>query len=598
MTRTRSTLAAIALAAGTLSGAHAQTIADITPADAIFVASADSWTDIQAKADRIGLMDLWGHPQIQRFVGAITDEISEDMAEMSEMMEDLDMDPAEFPRPTGTMGVAIFAQDETLHLLSIADFGDNAEEAEEQLETMLDGLQDEEIVELDIDKVGDIRIHVITMLEPEEDADDDMEDDWDDEWGWEEPEPMFPSIETMHVARVGNHLVASSDLVAIEDAIAAVDNGRDLDALADTPAYADSMAQHPDEADMFAAYFIGDDMRNGFGEGLGMAFPMGLPMDPAGISKALGIDDLQAVSIAVTLDTDDAMAEQSIGILVPNRAGLFGLITPSTEPFIPPAFVGADAASVARVNVAFDRIFPLLKDILGTMPDQMQAQLGGMLDGIEGLYAPILKTLGPDVYIAQTIERPLSVTSATTVVAVRARDQLSIANAIGGMAGQFGMEARDFQGHQLYEDPMSGQGLGIGFGYLFVGDTTDIENAMRQADNPGDNVIANEDRFIDGTEAINDDAVFATFTDLRQTIELTVWQMKNAEKMFEAQMQELGIDPELMQEDMGPMTNEWADKIPDVEVFLEYIGDTVGDIRATDDGFRGRFLMLRPRNRG
>jgi hypothetical protein len=164
------------------------------------------------------------------------------------------------------------------------------------------------------------------------------------------------------------------------------------------------------------------------------------------------------------------------------------------------------------------------------------------------------------------------------------------------------LEPRDFEGNTIYtaQLPMGGadMALGVGFSKVFVGPGPAVENAMRLAGHPGDSAkLADEPRFRDAARLLSPDAVLYSFTDVEQTLRWSYWQAENVDKIMEQQLEKWGLDDEQKEEYLKSIRDAKKEQapLPPMESVIGHFGDTVAELRATPDGFRGRTLMLKPR---
>lgn len=204
--------------------------------------------------------------------------------------------------------------------------------------------------------------------------------------------------------------------------------------------------------------------------------------------------------------------------------------------------------------------------------------------------------------MVDTVTRPLSAKSEASVVGVKVRDELTVANAISGLAAQAGMEPRDFQGAQIYDAPDGSLSVGLGFGWLFSGDGPGVENAMRRAANPGEagQSLASSERFRRAVAAANTTGpgLVQSWTDDNQTIEYGIWQAQNPTAMMRAEWEALGMEPAEIDEIMQGVEEElpmWVKDMPSADLFRKYADCSAFSMRSTPDGFRATYVTLPPR---
>jgi hypothetical protein len=354
--------AAASFCAGSAGAAEGVTIAKIAPPDTTAIVATDNWPAIKGSMDRSGLGELWREPDVTRFVEAIFD--SDDKSEMAEFkawMKELDITWEDFDEPSGAVGAALFFRADAdaeagaspkPHVLVVGDFGDGLEKNQATLVTMLEDMEKRGHVELKDDEYGGSTITTITIVE-EEDAEEEDEPADPDEWQWEEDEEEPFDYDTVYLAGVDGVLLVGTELDSMEKAIDRVE-GVEEDSLEGDDLYTAALAQHPDKPEAFGAVFFREDLRRVIADTFGPAMMFFVPPG-TDVADLFGLNKVQAVSIGQRFDTERAMAEQTWGLLVPEKKGLFTLVDEPVAGFVPPAFTGPDAASVTRAAVDLNR---------------------------------------------------------------------------------------------------------------------------------------------------------------------------------------------------------------------------------------------------
>ncbi|HYE01824.1 MAG TPA: hypothetical protein VD963_01180, partial [Phycisphaerales bacterium] len=528
------------------------------------------------------------------------------------------------PEPAGPVGLAAFVAKVTLpgdadkkiteprdrlQMLLVADFGAGAEEAHAFVERALDDLRADGKVTLDDDEHEGVAIRVVAVVPGAKDNDEAAENGPelgdDDENGmdfrdWEaEPDPFGDALGRVLVARAGSVLVASTHRPALEQALDRI-AGRRVEALAETPAWRDTLAQHPDGLHAALAFFLTDWVRSSLGEMFEGAFLP--PGGAAGFIGALGLTDVTSFSVGVRLNPGQDTLEQTIGLLAPRKSGLLGLLDASLPRLEPPGFAPADASDFTALALRFDRVIPLMRELANAAPEEMREQAQAGVAAAEAQAGPVLASLVGDVYLYETISRPLGPASQHVVLAVRLRDPLPLANTLSGLAG-LGLEPRDFQGNQVFDmDPDSDESvsIGIGHGFAIVSGTEQVESALRLAAQPDAPRLAADERFRAAIAGLPPGGMMYSFTDTAQKLEWSLWMMRNAPEVAAHEIDEMDFDPETREEMLRHARESqpaWLAKAPPAEVLIRHLGDTALSVRATPDGFRGRSVMLPPRRR-
>lgn len=603
--------ASLTLLAG-LCRAADPVIADVAPSESMLVVSVDDWSALKAQFDRTGMKTLWATNEIQ----ALVKELAKDAASgFDEMLQELGVTKDDMVYPSGSIGMAMFfaqsldavaTQINTLEgnleidAVLLADFGDDADRFADLIEKVCDYASDKHGAEIRRTPHGS---HTITSIirdaEDAPDAEDDEFEDFDFPGvGMMMPFESDSGAYSIHIVRLGSTYLAGDSLDAVQSAIdRAADAGRP--SIAEDTIYIKSLAQHPADAGATVFFRAGDAFRLFAGNTTAQqrewdeAAPNMTP-----IFDTLGLLSIQAASFGIRLDTPAAMAEATIGILVPEKKGLLSLLSRGTPAFQAPSFVPADVSALSQIVVDFSRIPAIARSVIETLPEDAREQARMGLAQAEPIALPIIEALGSDIYIAQTITQPLSPDSQKTLFAIRITDSLVFTNLATAFGAQIGLQAREFQGTQIFEQDMIGIAGGISPEWLFIGQTPDVEDALRRLSAPGDDQLNAQPEFKSALTGLRGDAVLNQYQDTERAIRYTIWSIQNAEKIADAQLDALELDEEFKQqirEARAAEQRDWTRLLPPPELITEHIGDTVAELRPTPDGYRGQTLMLRPK---
>ena len=182
---------------------------------------------------------------------------------------------------------------------------------------------------------------------------------------------------------------------------------------------------------------------------------------------------------------------------------------------------------------------------------------------------------------------------------------------ITGLTQQFGMASRDFEGSQIWDIDLGGMvpmpagegglSIGLGKGYMFIGQTPAIEAALRTAANPDAARLANEQRFKDAVGEMSAQGLSYGWSDTRELVEYLEWMGRNSEEIYRAQLEQVfGDDPEFqefIEEDIREYREnmpEFLKNIPDLGVVYENLGDLVSEAMNTEDGIIIKSRILKP----
>jgi hypothetical protein len=615
--RALATAAALALLAPLTPPARADGPVDfarLAPPKPVIVVNIPDFTRLRERFERSELGKLWDEPGVKAFVEEVSDKASK---RLGEFLKELGAESKDLKPPTGAVGLAMYlppgdkakgAHKFEPYPFVVADAGENAASWKDLIEKLIErGVSDKELT-VEEDTYAGVKVQTLkpTYKEPEA-AKPKGEDDEEDA---PPPQPKgFAGFvggskdhpEALHVAWNGNTLVASTNLKHVEGALDGL-QGREIESLSSDAAYTDSLAQHPADSNAFVAVDLGRVISESMKDAMEARRDRELgppPVDHDKVLEYVGLGRMGLVSLGVRLDTDDALVDTSIGVLVPEKKGIFSLLSDPLGAFDPPGFVPADAAGVTRVSFRFDKLYDLIRGFAPLLPEEDRAQFSAVMEQGVNLVKPALDTAGPGVHMVATYRTPLASDSQQMVVAIDVKDQGVVSNTLTFFTGQAGgmVESREFEGNTIYTSEAVGMSLGVGFGRVFIGNTPAVENAMRLAGRADAPKIGQEPGFKEAARAVSPEAMMQSFSDMAQTLRFQYWVAQNADKEYEKSIDELGLDEETrtrLLKNYREHRPTWPEKLPPLETILAHIGDSVSEMRPTPDGFRGRTLILRP----
>lgn len=590
-------------------------ITQVAPAGSFMVVNIPDFTQLRKGFEKSGLGEMWREPGLKSFLERITEDQSKDLAAF---LDRISAESEDIKPPTGAVGLAFFmaegddrpkAEDEDQpepppHMMLLADMGENADAWDDLIEKVLTRAQQDKMVTTEEDKYGDIKITVVKSVKTDDDGDDD-----DDEAAVEAGAGIAEGImefltgpaehkRDLFIARSGTTIALCSDLKSLEDALDGL-GGKHQDAVGDVAIFKDSLAQHPGGEAAYAVFIFEPLIAKLREEADRHKNEQEFGPDMFAMFRTLGLLEFKSMSLGLRVDTQDGLLDVSIGAVVPEKKGLVALFSDPAGPFDPPAFASPDAAGVTRFSFRFSGLFDLAREVVAAMPEDERAAAAAGLDQAANIAKPTLEALGPTVYVVDSYKQPLSAESEQMIFAIDVKDQVTLTNTVSFLIGTFpGMiEPRDFEGNTIYSSEGLPVSAGIGFGRLFIGTTAGVENAMRLSGRADAPRLAAEPAFREAVRPLGNDAVVYSYVDVEQTLRWTFWSMQNEDKIFEATLDEMELDAETRAEILKNYRAdrpEWIDHLPPVEAFTSHIGDTVSDLRATPDGFRGRLLLLRP----
>ncbi len=608
------------------------TIADLAPPNSVLIAGTDDYTAMRASFDRTGLKKIWDDPTVQAWFKKNT---AEAMEEFTSTLEDLGMKRDDIVPPTGMAGLALWVvptEDPTVppvQMLWAGDFGPNADNLHTKIVAALEKAEGANHLKFESEEFGGATLFTVTHLDNDndnddaKDADDHGQDDGDDDADmedWEDWEnagaDSGPEYTTVYYARSGSSLMLCTSQRDAEDAInrlagkgdtsvrANNDLGKAMTIIGPSQVYAVMLNQPLYEiaADMDkkAAALVADDPSNP---------PSPQIMQTLG---ALGISNVRSLALGMNFDGDKGIAESTFVANCPEIKGIMTLFASDPRPIGAPSFVTADAASYSAFQVHFERLIPAIKDAIQTLPAEMAAQAGYALPMVEGQIGSILANLGPEIHIVQQYAQPYAVDSDHSVFAIAVKDTAALSTDLGLRGQQLGLVSREFQGAQIWGFPEGGSplplppeaqdmALGVGFGHFFIGKTASVEGAMRLAANPSGASLGADARFKKAVSVLKSPGLSFSYTNLPRSIAYAKWMVANFEKIqneqFEKTLAQID-DPDFKQMmiDNKPEAPAWLKDLPDLSIISRELGDLVGEMHITPDGFVGTSYILRPSN--
>lgn len=598
--------AGLTLSASMVAEAAPVKIADIAPRSSVVVLGVDDFNSLKGAFENSGFMDIWNDDAIQDWLGDFVQEavdgMNEELATLGFSVDDLSM-------PTGAFGWAVYVDniadnidDATYQIIGVSDFGDNAERMSEILMTSLEEAVDAGEVDLDEDDYRGVTIWTIT--EVQEEVDDEM-------MMWDTGGPEL--FKETYMARVDSQIMYSTQLSSIEKAIDRT-QGDDLESIVSNPEFnAARSAVGTHQGYLVALTGPWFQLTQLAESKLAVeAAEFGEPAPPVmQIVGATGLDQFKSVSIGLNAEAPGSVMEQTVSVRFPERRGLLTLIPEGGSNFSAPAFVDADATSLTMLQVDFPKLFPAARQIINALPPEMAGMANMGMMQAQTMAGPILNNLGPEIYQVQTITKPYSPDSMSQYAAIKTRDEAAISQVITQLTQQFGLPSRQFEGSQIWDIDLGGMvpmgggaggiSLGLGQGYMFIGQTPAVETALRTGANANAARLADEPRFKAALENMAAQGLSYGWTDTKQVVEYLEWMGRNSEQVYRAQLEQVfGDDPEFkdfIDEDVREYREnmpEFLKNIPNLGVIYENLGDLVSETQNTDDGISMKIRILKP----
>jgi hypothetical protein len=267
-----------------------------------------------------------------------------------------------------------------------------------------------------------------------------------------------------------------------------------------------------------------------------------------------------------------------------------------------PGFIGPDVVSFSSFNFDMGGFGKFVMGFVRGNP-MLQAQVGPMMPEIEAMLDSISASLGDRVYTIMTQQRPITLESVGSLVAITCTDAQAFETAISGFAPQMGMQPRDFLGHRIYSMdpgmaemmgiPGGGPAIGIGAGHVFLGTDLPVQQALRsagQADLPS---LAGESGFRKAAAGLSQDNTIGWgFVDTVNTFEGSMIASRLQQQQMIEDMREW--DPDMADEMANDMPNplkHWDQQ--SLDTLRELIGPMAWQVRSTETGFVMNFYQHR-----
>ena len=576
------------LTLGSLADDHLS-ITDLAPEGTFMVLGADDLDSTCDNFNKTPLAGLWNTDAIQEMVGRPLGGVMEMMMESLEG-EGLESEPT-LPRALG-LAQYVDLDEETgmsrAFVLGFAEWDKGGKDLDRMMEVVLAGPVDEGSVRLDTREVRGREVMVVETIEQDMGGDDEFGGDFDAMMMLGDPSEMAPDLTMMYVVRDDDRMVIANDLLAIDDALAAIDgNGRD--GMASTEDWK-NMSRQLGDSDAYLALLtdpLQDLLAPMFMGPLGLVKPM--------IDETFG--DIRGYGFAASVpeDASDASMVITASILAPgDKNGLMSLITEeSATGQAPPAIVGADAIGYGRMNVDFKGMVPLFQKLAAAMPmggEEMEMyldQFGPMMEGA-------MATMGPVVHTISTVSRPIEIDSSATTVVIPTSDPEKVQPLLSMFGPSMGLEPRDFAGETLWSSDLEGMAAAVAGNWVVLGSPRGVEQVVRGLGDKGAEGIDGMKSFRSAVSKLPDgDSIGWGWVDTvsqyavqRETMEQTMDMLGGG--AFDEFAPETGLGVE----DMGMVIDLVENLTP--EEFGKFVGPTVWNFTMDDLGWTYRQWFLAP----
>lgn len=562
-------------------------IEHIAPENTVFVVGADNVEMTITRARQTKLWEIWESDEFKELTEEFTDEFTQHLAEM---YKELGVEEGSLTPPTGPAGLAAYTvmNEETgrpeLAMLLFADYGEDAEKFASLVDALLEKMQEDMDVEFEEDELLGRNVVVIEIQEQEEDDEDMDFDDFD-------PNPL-PGVDeltdkfsTLYYVRDGNRFFLGSELDGLQNALEAID-GEGPSVLADRDDFLSARAQLG-ESDAYGLFMTRD-----FGSVVDVFDESGMVRMMAGTTVQTLIGKVEALGFGYRLNGSAAMVEQYATLYMPEgKEGIFALLDIETPRNELPSFIGADAISYSYLNFNFNGLVDFVREIVQSNP-MLGMQIGQNMPQIEEAIMGLCNPLGTKVHMYTTLKQPIAADSLSIIFAIECKDPEKFEEFIAEWGVGIGMEPRDFLGHRIYSYDMflpgMGDGtsfaLGLSGGYLFLGGTDGVEQALRSAGQNNLVGLGGDKEFHRALDSLDNDPMTSWgYSDFLASMAATLEIQKFSTEDMIREMEE--IDPEMAAELKAELLDEdgFLQKL-DIKYLSRFIGPAAWQVRSTEEG--------------
>jgi len=404
----------------------------------------------------------------------------------------------------------------------------------------------------------------------------------------------FPS--TFWHAREGSRILMANTAQGMERLIEMIDDGPGTDALGETEAWQAARAMVDDAAAVEAVLFLEplfDAIALFDGMGVGR-------MVQASFDAAIG--PVRALVATAGPGEGEVLAEVFAAAWMPEGSGgMLSLMDGHLDDARVPDWLGLDTVAYAALALDIRAIPEWMRSVIASNP--MLMGVGQLLDQAEPTMRSIVDPLGDEIQSASTVTRPLTLDSLGNLLRIRCTNPRGLRDAIAAVAPQAGLEARDFQGLQVWDSDTGGLGLPMMPGVMpervsmavtadavLVGQPAAVEAAIRSAGGGG----SDRPSWLRRASGLVPPQVCMWGARDLEAFLTSVVQIQDLQfKAWEAEVR--AEDPELWEMIRGELVDE--DQVAmrrRLARLARALGPLVWHVQPTDRGFRGRAQVLAP----
>lgn len=574
---------ACAFASPALAG-DALSIRDLATDNAVLVVGAD---DLRGTIDRLGptaFGKLWNDPALAEDVKKFREELEKGM---NEAAKDAGIERDDIAWPA-SFGLAVMVGiDEELGLPSIqyvffCDWGAEAEKAQKFCDATVERMQKEAKdsgTEMKSDEVRGRRV-LIADAPAEAEGEDGMdgEDEMDGFGGG------FPDLapKSFCITSDKGRIFAASGKDMMDTLLARVDGER-AKSVGESTTFKAATELAGGTQDIYAV--ISTEAAKPL-TALAPELMLGMPI----IERFVG--DIKAWSFGA--HAKDGVIELATGAYVPGgKVGLLSLLDASTEPKAAPAIVPSDALSYGRMNVKFDRLVPVIDEAIGGMPPEFGEMIKPQIDMYRPAMTAAFGALGPEIHIWSSEPDPADPASGSMVTAITMRNDKESAAAVSDFINllPLGLQSRDFNGMTIMSDEFAPAAVGMGGGYLVIGDVKAVERTLRSVDAKGEAGLAGDKQYASALAAMPKEPVVGmAWFNLARQFDSTARMMQTMTDRLEgmagdedAEVPGLGVG----MDDVGGFYD-----LLKPEVIKRCFGDGLLSFRSTKEGFATSWRLM------
>jgi|GEM_PF-3787398 hypothetical protein len=405
----------------------------------------------------------------------------------------------------------------------------------------------------------------------------------------------FGGPSSLYFANTDGYLLFGTEPDGLSSLFSAIDGDPIEDSLASSSVYDALMARCGTEADLKAGVLL-----TNLADTLMQMDTSGMMVMPS-LKTAFGDID-GAVETLSFSPSEDVMLEAKCALLMEEgRNGLLGLVAADAPATAIPSFVGDDTITYSQNNIAFDKVVPLMKEVVASNPMFAMQMNPQMMEQMEAGISMYTSTLGSETHFMTTGTEPYTADTVGFMAAVECVDEEALSNVLSLMMPSFGAAPSDFLGNQIFTIDL-GAGMmmpldlsfsiAVGGGYVFVGSQYSVENALRAIANP------KEAKSTHGSNAAvpmleKDNVSGWGYGDMAKSMMMQKAMSDSLVGMKEdvlVQIEE--FDPEMAAEMRAETEKNMAIQNAMLDAMAKLFGPMAWSLHADDTGFTAEVIML------